>query len=94
MSSVMLNVSEDLLLYFVAHCQSVLKLKYSTIKLYLAGIRFYGINSYGVNPLCDKNGNNLVRLDNMLMGIKKFDTKPINRSYQLQLTYCVKYISV
>lgn len=36
-------VNESLLVYFVTHCKSVLKLKYETIKLYLAGIRFYYI---------------------------------------------------
>lgn len=78
-ANLMSTVNEDVLLYFVAHCQSVLKLKYSTIKLYLAGIRFHGISYYGINPLCDKYGNNFMRLENMLIGIKKCDTKPIKQ---------------
>ena len=71
MSEIMSHMSEDLLIYFVTHCQSVLKLKYSTIKLYLAGIRFHGINHFSVNPLYDKFGNVLLRLENVLIGIKK-----------------------
>ena len=35
------KVSEDLLIMFVAHCYSVLHLRYSTIQLYLSGIRYF-----------------------------------------------------
>jgi len=38
MHSILSNITEDVLIYFVSHCYSVLKLKYSTIKLYLAGV--------------------------------------------------------
>ena len=34
-------VSEEMLIYFVTHCYTSLHLKWSTIKLYLAGIRFH-----------------------------------------------------
>ena len=88
-SNVMSTVNEDLLLYFVAHCQSALKLKCSTIKLYLAGIRFHGINYYGINPLCDKYGNNLMRLENMLIGIKKCEAKPLKQ--KLPITRDILY---
>ena len=33
-------VTEEILIYFVAHCFCFLQLKHSTIKTYLAGIRF------------------------------------------------------
>ncbi|CAG2220834.1 unnamed protein product [Mytilus edulis] len=32
-------ISEDILIYFIAHCFKILSLQYSTIKLYLCGIR-------------------------------------------------------
>ena len=35
-----LTISEEMFIYFVAHCFSFLQLKYSTINTYLAGIRF------------------------------------------------------
>ena len=35
-----IRVSGEILIYFVAHCFSFLQVKYSTIKTYLAGIRF------------------------------------------------------
>ncbi|CAC5370506.1 unnamed protein product [Mytilus coruscus] len=44
------------------HCKSVLELKYSTIKLYLAGVRFDEVNAYKKNPFCDKFGNSNQRL--------------------------------
>ena len=34
-------IDENILILFVAHCFSVLKLRYCTIKLYLNGIRFH-----------------------------------------------------
>lgn len=85
----MSTVSKDVLLYSVGHCYSVLKLKYSTIKLYLAGIPFHGINYYGINPLCDKYGNNFMLLENMLIGIKKCDAKPIKQ--KLPITRDIVY---
>ena len=36
----LLPINEDLLILFVAYCASRLKVSYSTIKLYLCGIRF------------------------------------------------------
>ncbi|XP_076086765.1 uncharacterized protein LOC143057348 [Mytilus galloprovincialis] len=33
-------ISEDILIYFIAHCFKILSLQYSTIKLYLCGIRY------------------------------------------------------
>ena len=79
------KVSEDLLIYFVAHCQSVLKLKYSTIKLYLAGVRFHGVNFDNVNPLCDKFGHTYQRLQNVLNGVKKSESKPLRQ--KLPITF-------
>ncbi|CAG2225661.1 unnamed protein product [Mytilus edulis] len=81
----MSKVSEDLLIYFVAHCQSVLKLKYSTIKLYLAGVRFHGVNFDNVNPLCDKFGHTYQRLQNVLNGVKKSESKPLRQ--KLPITF-------
>ena len=59
-------VNESLLVYFVTHCKSVLKLKYETIKLYLAGIRFYYIRAGHGDMLkgCDQ-------LNYVLGGIKR-----------------------
>ena len=43
-------LSEDVLIYFVTYCHSFLKLKWSTIKLYLAGIRFHYLQAGHANP--------------------------------------------
>lgn len=34
-------INEDILVYFVSHCQLMLKLRYETIKTYLVGVRFF-----------------------------------------------------
>jgi len=45
MQSVLSNITEDVFIYFVSHCYSVLKLKYSTIKLYLAGVCHFSLST-------------------------------------------------
>ncbi|CAC5398443.1 unnamed protein product [Mytilus coruscus] len=85
--NVMPNISEDILICFVSYCQSVLGLKYSTIKLYLAGIRHFSIASCSVNPLVDNVGKPLLRLQNILNGIKKTENKSVRQ--KLPITYSV-----
>ena len=65
------HVSEEVFIYYVAHCHNMLHLKYSTIKLYLAGIRRAYIALGLKNPLCGPMGQPHVRLQLMLRGIKK-----------------------
>ena len=43
-------LNEDVLIYFVTHCHTRLKLKWTTIKLYLAGIRFHYLQAGYENP--------------------------------------------
>ena len=44
------TISKEILIFFVAHCFSFLQLKYSTIKTYLAGIRFTYIKAGFKDP--------------------------------------------
>ena len=63
--------TENILMYFVAHCQVTLKLSFATIKSYLAGIRHFYI-SHGVsNPFNGPGTDALQRLRIMLRGVKK-----------------------
>ncbi|XP_021362453.1 uncharacterized protein LOC110456199 [Mizuhopecten yessoensis] len=59
-------INEDVLINFVTHCQKALHLKFDTIKLYLAGIRFHYIK----RKLGDPTANTL-RLSYILRAIKK-----------------------
>ncbi|CAC5411936.1 unnamed protein product [Mytilus coruscus] len=79
--NVMSNISEDILICFVSYYQSVLELKYSTIKLNLAGIRHFSIANCSVNPLVDSVGKPLLRLQNILNGIKKTENKSVRKNY-------------
>jgi hypothetical protein len=63
-------LTEDVLIYFIAYCQSRLGLTCSTIKLYLAGVRHFGITYANRNPLVDQYGNQLLRLHNVLQSVK------------------------
>lgn len=66
------SITETTLVYFISHCKSVLKLKYETMKLYLAGIRYY----YIVAGLGDVL-HNCHRLHYVLRGVKKSQTNQV-----------------
>lgn len=63
--------TEEVLMYFVSHCISNLKLSYVSVKSYLAGVRnLYITNGLG-NPLAQPSGISLFRLELLLRGYKK-----------------------
>ncbi|XP_062587031.1 uncharacterized protein LOC134248642 [Saccostrea cucullata] len=64
-------MSEQLLIYFVAFCDDHLRLAYSTIKLYLSGIRYFYLRLKGCNPFQNNAGQNLICLQSVLTGVKK-----------------------
>jgi hypothetical protein len=64
-------ISEQLLIYFVAHCDENLHLAYTTIKLYLSGIRYFYLRMKGFNPLESPSGFTLTCLHTILTGVKK-----------------------
>ena len=68
----------DILEYFVCHCTSNLKLCYTTIKSYLAGIRNCYIKAGYNNPLCNSQGETCPRLELLLRGVKKEFSNPTN----------------
>ena len=66
-----LTISEEMFIYFVAHCFSFLQLKYSTIKTNLAGIRFPYIKTGFQDPCCFVNGQPFLHLQTILKAVKK-----------------------
>lgn len=68
-------VTEDILIYVVAHCFKVLQLKYTTIKLYLCGIRHVYLKSVYRNPLETSIGGLLPRLTMILNSAYTRSTK-------------------
>ena len=63
-------VSEQVLIQYVTYCHSVLNLSYSTIKLYLCGIRYMYLRHGKSNPL-EQHGKPLPGLKTILAGVKK-----------------------
>ena len=63
--------SEKDLIFFVAFCQDKLKLRYSTVKLYMAGIRNHFIKSIGRDPLLAENGTPFLQLPLILQSLKR-----------------------
>ena len=77
-------VDENMLILFVAHCYSVLHLKYCTIKLYLNGIRFHYLQLGINNPLCSTSSN-LERLHMILRAIKRIQGTAVRQ--RLPITF-------
>ena len=78
------SIDENVLVYFVTHCQNQLKLRYETIKTYLAGIKFFYL----------KNGQSLKfkdyeRLHYVLRGVKKQQT--VSTLKRLPITFSILY---
>ena len=78
-------ISEDLLIYFVAYCIHGLKIKASTIKSYLCGVRFHYLRAGFNNPLESPEGQVYMRLHTILTGAKKIHGQ--QRRPRLPITY-------
>lgn len=71
---------ENSLIYFITYCHTVSKLSYSSIKLYLSGLKHFSIRLCGKNPLCHWDNQPFLKLPLALRGIKKESvTSPIER---------------
>ncbi|XP_063425851.1 uncharacterized protein LOC134709631 [Mytilus trossulus] len=78
-------ISEDILIYFTAYCFHFLKLQYSTIKLYLCGIRYKYLKNNCKDPLESDYNTPLDRLSYILNSVKKLQ-KPNNKK-RLPITF-------
>ncbi|XP_069109055.1 uncharacterized protein [Argopecten irradians] len=76
------QINEDLLILFVTHCQRTLHLKYETIKLYLAGVRFHYIKQKFGDPTA-----NTLRLAYILRAIKRSQVNIASK--RLPITFSV-----
>ncbi|XP_071158740.1 uncharacterized protein [Mytilus edulis] len=88
-SNEMPPVSETLLMRFVAFCDEHKSLKYSTIKLYLCGIRYYYLQYAGFSPL-EQYGKPLLCLQSILNGLKKKQKGCVKRP-RLPITMSLLY---
>lgn len=78
-------INEEILMYFVAHCFAVLKLRHTTVKTYLAGIKFTYMAA-GVHCVFDDAARgSLNRLYTILRGYKKL-ASPVVR-VRLPITF-------
>ena len=76
-------VTEKTLIDFVSYCQNILHLRYDTVKLYLAGIRFHYIKCHNIDIL-----QNNLQLNYILRAIKKRQCN-FSRGLRLPITYTV-----
>ena len=72
-------VTDHLLMLFCTYCENQLHLRYSTIRLYLCGVRFYYLKSWGFNPLEKSNGHSLDGVQSILSAIKKKQVSNVKR---------------
>ena len=64
-------ISEEILIYFVAYCFRHLNLQYSTIKLYLCGIRYKYLQSNVQSPFEKPDQSNLKKRALVLKSVKR-----------------------
>ena len=74
--------SEHILMLFCTYCEDILKLSYTTIKMYLCGVRFFFMRNWGFSPLEKGNGQTFTCLQAILNAIKKKQTNNIKRVRQ------------
>ncbi|CAG2204821.1 unnamed protein product [Mytilus edulis] len=78
-------LTEDILMHYATHCHENLKIKCSTIKMYICGLRYIYLQS-GVQCLfSDCCSSKLLRLETIYRGIKKQEVKSSRK--RLPLTY-------
>lgn len=68
-------LSEESLVHFATHCHINLGLKYSTIKLYICGIRYNFLEAGIINIFNSDCPSKLYRLEAVYRGIKKTEAK-------------------
>jgi len=78
------HISEDILIFFVTHCHAALRLHWSTIKIYLAGVRYHYLKAGFQNPLYQT-----VRLQCILRGIRK-QQNPVQKP-RLPITFSLLF---
>ena len=66
-------LTEDILIYFVAHCFKYLNLRYCTIKTYLCGIRHYYLRT---SSSILTEPEKLIRLKSILQSVKRLHSAP------------------
>lgn len=76
-------ISEEILVYFIAHCYKQLQLRYSTIKLYLCGIRFHYIRAGITSPLANEYGQNSARITSFLKAVKRTQSNSKRARYPI-----------
>ena len=64
-------VSEDNIILYIAHCYKTLKLRYTTIKLYLCGIRFAYLKAGITCPLIPTDSPSYTRIMTLLKAVKR-----------------------
>lgn len=72
------QINEEHFIYFVTYCKYALNLKFETIKLYLAGIRYFLLRYYNTEPLKETP-----RLDYILRGINKLQVNTSNKRFSI-----------
>ena len=88
------TVSDHILLLYIAHCYKTLKLRYTTIKLYLCGIRFAYMKAGISCPLVCTNNSTCLRITSILHAIKRIQGQTTKVRQPITATVLDKICSV
>ena len=87
-------VSEDILMLYVAHCYRTLKLKYTTIKLYLCGVRFAYLKAGISCPLIRTDNASCTRINTLVNAIKRVQGQANNKRQPITAAILDKMCSI
>ena len=87
------RVSEDVLCLYIAHCYKNLHLHYTTIKLYLCGIRFAYLQSGVPCPLIE-HANSSVRITTLLNAVKRIQGQVKRPKHPIDSTILTKMCEI
>lgn len=87
-------VSEDIVMLYIAHCYKTLKIRYTTIKLYLCGIRFAYLKAGIPCPLIRTDNSPCLRITALLNAVKRIQGQISNSRQPITATILDKICSV
>ena len=87
-------VSEDIVMIYIVHCYKTLKLRYTTIKLYLCGICFAYLKAGIPCPLIRTDNSQFLRITALLNAVKRIQGQTNSSSQPITATILDEICSV
>ncbi|CAF3553702.1 unnamed protein product [Rotaria sp. Silwood1] len=88
------HLPHNLILRFIAFCHGIRNIRCSTIRSYLAAIRFYRLRAGFSDPFLDMHGYKIPQIEMVLKGARRLDSLPIKQCKPITIDILNKLIGV